>query len=250
MPNPKRSESVRQLLDLAMTAHGGLDRWQRVRKIDLSLTVGGALFIMKGKGKAVGKPFSAEIHTRERKTILTPFANQEGLTGGYTPDGVWMERDGEIFAEAGDQAALRGFFRSLVPWNDLGLLYFSGYAIQLYFTMPFPLADESFGLEEISPRKIHGERCRGLRITYPDHFISHSKQEKLYFNPEGRIVRHDYRAAAASAMAFGAHYSMDYFTADGFLFPARRRAYFNFLGFPTMVVIRMDIDSARVHLDE
>jgi len=242
-----RSNSVNQLLDRALEAHGGLQRWRHVEKVKLAMTVGGLLFLMKGKRHAVGKEFTAETYTKEQKTIITPFANKAGYTGVFTRQQVRIKEHEEIISEAGDQTHLRGWLRSLLPWNDLGLLYFSGYAINHYFTLPFSLADEAIDLEEVPSIKIGEEHCQGLRATYPDGFISHSKKEKFYFTPAGRLIRHDYKAEAVSPFAYGAHFSTDYFTVEDFIFPRKRRAYLNFFGIPATLVMHMDVHSGEIH---
>jgi hypothetical protein len=39
---------MNELLELAVSAHGGLDRWKRVRSIDVSLIISGQLLEVKG----------------------------------------------------------------------------------------------------------------------------------------------------------------------------------------------------------
>jgi hypothetical protein len=154
-----------------------------VEKVKLAMTVGGLLFLMKGKRHAVGKEFTAETYTKEQKTIITPFANKAGYTGFFTRQQVRIKEHEEIISEAGDQTHLRGWLWSLLPWNDLGLLYFSGYAINHYFTLPFSLADEAIDLEEVPSIKI---RRRALSRTSGDvsgWFYFPFKKRKVLFYP-------------------------------------------------------------------
>jgi hypothetical protein len=39
---------MNELLELAVSAHGGLERWKRIRSIDVSLIISGQLLEVKG----------------------------------------------------------------------------------------------------------------------------------------------------------------------------------------------------------
>jgi hypothetical protein len=41
---------MNKLLELAVAAHGGLDRWHSYRSVSLELSVGGVLWQLKGQG--------------------------------------------------------------------------------------------------------------------------------------------------------------------------------------------------------
>src|SRR3546814_15275936 len=43
-----RSAQVTDLLNLALKAHGGLDRWQNVKTLEARASVGGAIWPLKG----------------------------------------------------------------------------------------------------------------------------------------------------------------------------------------------------------
>ena len=45
----KRSADT-ELLDLAVKAHGGLDRWNRVKAIKVAASITGAIWFVKGRG--------------------------------------------------------------------------------------------------------------------------------------------------------------------------------------------------------
>jgi hypothetical protein len=250
MENPAKSEAVNTLLEQALEAHGGMERWEKVNKVTLSMTVGGLVFFIKGRRRYVGKPFSADIYTREQKTVIMPFGNQPGISGIFMPDRVWLENEkGDVVKELKNPACYRAFVKSLFPWDHFGQLYFGGYAINHYFNLPFSLVREGVQLEGISPVTIDGELCQGLRVIYPDNFVSHSRKEKLYFNQKGQIVRHDYKAGVVGPFAYGCHYSMDYFGIDEFIFAGKRRVYFNFSGIPLrpMAILYMNIHEGKVH---
>lgn len=246
----RRTEHVHKLLEQVFEAHGGLERWQKVNTLSVSMTVGGLVFRIKGRQHGIGKPFRAEVFTKEQKTHITPFSNKAGTTGIFTPKHLWIKNDqGEVLSEMRDPASkYHGVLKSLLLWDDLGQLYFGGYAISNYYNLPFTLANEDITLEEIPPKKVEGELCQGLRARYPDGFASHSKIEKFYFNPRGWLVRHDYKAKVVGPYAYASHFSMDYFSVEGFILARRRRVYSNFFGIPLkpMSILYMDIHGGEI----
>jgi hypothetical protein len=57
------------LLDLSIAAHGGLERWNTFSTITLELSVGGALWGLKGQtGLFAEATYEADIH-RQRATL-------------------------------------------------------------------------------------------------------------------------------------------------------------------------------------
>ena len=62
-------DRISDLLDLAVTAHGDLERWNTLRTIKLELSVGGALWDLKGQtGLFANATYEADIH-KERATL-------------------------------------------------------------------------------------------------------------------------------------------------------------------------------------
>ena len=73
---------MNELLGLAVSAHGGLERWSRIRSIDVSLIISGQLLEVKG--------FPEHQHTKvtidadRPRTVMEPYG-EEGARGIYTP---------------------------------------------------------------------------------------------------------------------------------------------------------------------
>jgi hypothetical protein len=77
------------LLETAVDAHGGLERWQRVRAVDLSISITGAIW------SAVGRPdvlrdVTMHIST-DAESVVTAFRGQNRRTT-FTPERVTVER--------------------------------------------------------------------------------------------------------------------------------------------------------------
>jgi hypothetical protein len=92
---------MNEVLELAVSAHGGLDRWKRIRSIDVSLIISGQLLEVRG--------FPEHQHTKvtidadRPRTVMKPYG-EEGARGIYTPDRVGIEArdDGREIVELRD----------------------------------------------------------------------------------------------------------------------------------------------------
>lgn len=207
------------LLDLAIKAHGGLERWQKVAAVQVSFAHSGRLLEIKG-------------YPGHRFTTLTIDARQQraeivGMDATddrwiYTPQRVWIERpDGKVLEERKNpRAAFAGHERT-TPWDRLHLTFFMGYAHWSYTVVPYLFTQPGFFHREIEPHIENGETWRVLEVEYPDSIEAHCKTQKFYFDQEGMLKRNDYSVDLTTGHA--AHYSFDPQRIDGLVFPMLRR---------------------------
>ncbi len=87
--------------------------------------------------------------------------------------------------------------------------------------LPFLLAHPGVTVTE-SDRQATGTR---LQVSYPDTIPTHSATQELYFDPSGRLVRHDYTAEVVGSWAKAAHLCRDYRQFGGLWVPTTRRVY-------------------------
>src|ERR1700682_6542544 len=167
---------MNDLLNLAIKAHGGLERWRQVRSLQARVTLNGTLWRIKGRPNGLpGVLLRAD--TRQPALTITPFPSP-GSVGHYAPDRVWIA--GENNKLVSELNKPRDSFTGAVlttKWNELQELYFAGYAFWNYFTTPFLLAQPGVEVEEIEPHKEDGETWRPLSVIFPPtpltrHFIS------------------------------------------------------------------------------
>ncbi len=239
-------KEAQAVLERAWEAHGGLHRWREVRRVDVRLSCGGPAFWAKGKGLSVGRPQKAQVWTNETRTRISPFANVDGTTGEYTPQRLVIEDgEGKAILTHDDPEVFRTMGRRLLPWTQSAMLYFIGYALHNYLTLPFSLASPGTKIESVDPV---GE-WPGIQVTYPEGLVTHCPVERFWFGADGRIARHDYNAEPVGPVATAAHYSSDYFEADGFSFAHTRRIKLRIASTPLhfVQVIWADIHEARVH---
>ena len=207
-----------ELLDLALAAHGGLDRWHKLTQLRVDCSVGGTTWPSDG----VLAQTVATLDTRSQDVTYNPFG-QPGHRSRYTPDRVEItEIDGTVLAASDDPRRLFEGNKAS-PWGGLHKAYFAGYALWNYLGLPFLLAGHGFRVEEIEPWQEHGETWRRLRAEFPSHIVTHNALQTFYFGADDHLLRrHDYDAEVLGGHPT-AHYSTNYKGFDGFTFPTRRR---------------------------
>ncbi|PRY41758.1 hypothetical protein [Umezawaea tangerina] len=209
------------LVDEVVAAHGGMARWREVTAIRADLSGSGALWDLKGQSGL----FSAvrfTVDPREQRTSVAPFA-REGWRGVCTPSRVWVEdADGRVIEERADPRAAFAGHVLATPWDRLHALYFGGYAMWTYLTLPFLLLEPGFAVEELPPTKEVGERRRRLRVTFPPSVATHCAVQVLHVDDAGLVRRHDYTAEVVGGGP-AAHYLSGHQEFDGLVFPTDRR---------------------------
>jgi hypothetical protein len=207
------------LLDEALDACGGMERWSGLTRFTLHLSIDGDLFARKGR---IGdfKDLVAEGSTRSQAVHFTGFTAAD-RRGSYQPDRVVVESlDGTVFGarekprahfltHAGDQA-----------WDDLQFLYFCGVSIWNFVTTPFLLARPGVAVEELPPERDDGHIWRRLRATFPPDIVTHAPEQIFYFDETGLQRRADHQIAGYKA----AHYSWAHHKFRPIVIPTLRRS--------------------------
>ena len=210
-----------ELLDLAIAAHGGMERWRSLNTIAVRISVGGGLLAAKWKLHA--RRGEGRTECSKPRSVFSPYSGP-GRRGVFEPNKVWIEtEDGNLLQERKDpRAAFRGLRRTIY-WDYLDLLYFAGYALWNYLCAPFFLAMPDFELREIEPWDEKGERWRRLQVHFPPRIPTHSREQVFYFDDRGLLRRLDYTAEVVGSWAKAAHYCFDHKTFSGLVVPTRRR---------------------------
>jgi hypothetical protein len=205
------------LLGDALQASGGLDRWRRMRRFTLHVSIGGVLWARKS-GATELKDLVAEGSTRQQSLEIT------GFTAGdrralYRPDRVALEgTDGQLLRERrAAPAAFRRYMKS-PDWDELQLAYYCGFLLWNYATAPFILADRDVVTDELESSDVHGERWRRLKAKFPPRVVTHSAEQIFYFDHEGLLRRLEYPAIHDKQTRIAAAYS-EHQRFCGFLVP-------------------------------
>jgi hypothetical protein len=212
-----------ELLQRVLRAHGGLDRWNRFDTVRATIVTGGQLFGMKDTPQGPS-PRRMTVATKREWASVTPYGANDQRTD-FTANRIAIERmNGTVVKERLHPSEHAEGKAVDAPWDDLDRAYFNGYALWTYLTTPFHFDLPGFAVEEIRAWHEKGEAWGGLRVTYPPNIASHSRQQDFYFGSDFLLRRHDYHVEASGGFA-AAQYVSDNVTAQGIVFPTKRRAY-------------------------
>ena len=211
-----------ELLNQAVKAHGGLDRWNKVKAIKVAASITGAIWYVKGKPDFLKNVILTVQTGNERVTVDFPGQNKRAI---FEPHRIVIETTEGILIEARDnpEESFAGQQRE-TPWGDIHVIYFVGEALWTYLNTPFLCTHEGFTMEEIASIQVEGETWRRLKVTFPDNVKSHTKEQISCFGPDGLLRRHDYTVDILGG-ATGLNYALDYRNVDGIIVPTKRRVY-------------------------
>lgn len=211
------------LLDIAIQAAGGLDRFNRFQSVSARLHHTGMLWPLKQReGVLTDATVTVDLHSQ--RVSHGPFLPSSDHSV-YTPERVEIRSESNGLVEALDhpRASFDGFEME-TPWSNPQLAYFAGYTMWTYLTSPFVLARPGVVAEEIEPWIVDGLRWRRLRVTFPADIATHSAVQTFYFDADGLLRRHDYEVDIQGRNA-AARYLSDYVDAQGIAMPTRLRIY-------------------------
>jgi hypothetical protein len=220
-----QSTATSELLEVALSGHGGLDRWRATRSITATMNITGALFALKGRPEALGGTVRATADTSAPRLTFTPFPG--GEQGAFEGDRVTLTRaDAEAEARNDPRAAFADHELN-TAWDDLDLLYFTGYAIWNYLATPFMFTLPGFELEEIEPWHEDAETWRRLRVAFPADLPTHCPEQVFYFDDAGLLRRFDYHPEVVNPQGPipAAHYCYRHEDFSGLVVPTRRRVF-------------------------
>jgi hypothetical protein len=233
---------MNDLLKLAVKAHGGLDRWKRVKAIEAVASITGAIWEIKGKADFLEDVVLTAQTRSERLMVDFPGQDKRAI---FEPKRVVIETADGTLIEARDdpEKSFEGQQRE-TPWDEIQAAYFAGEALWTYLNTPFVYTRQGFVTEEIAPIHVQGETWRRLKVIFPDHVKSHTREQISSFGPDGLLRRHDYTVDILGG-ATGLNYASEYRDVDGIMIPTRRRVYayegdYQIVKEPLLVAIDLD----------
>jgi hypothetical protein len=156
---------MNDLLELAVKAHGGLDRWQQLTEITAHVSISGTLWGRKGHPDALVDTH-VKLDPHRQRITYDPFLH-EGRRSVFLPDHTVIEtQDGRLAAERHNPKASFAGHTSATPWDELHVAYFSGYAMWNYLTLPFLLTGPDFQSHELAANYSDKHRTFG-GIVFP-----------------------------------------------------------------------------------
>jgi len=233
---------VNDLLERAVAAHGGLNRWSQITAIAVHASITGALWHVKGKVDAL-KDVCIEANTK-RQLLAMDFVGQDKRSV-FEPHRVTVQRDDGTLVDTREEPETSFDGHQLeTPWDDLHLAYFTGEALWTYLNVPFLYTSPGFTSEEIAPIEVNGETWRRLKATFPGHIKTHTREQISCFGPDGLLRRHDFTIDVIGG-ATGMLFAADYRDVDGIIIPTTRRGYAwqgDYQLVPEPLLVAIDID--------
>jgi len=213
---------MNELLEFALKAHGGLDRWNKVQSIKIAASITGAIWYLKSKPDCLKNI----VMTADAKTerVVTEFPGQDKRSI-FQPNRIVIESlDGTLIDSRDEPEKSFEGQRRETPWDDIHVAFFSCEALWTYLTTPFLYTYEGFQTEEIASIQVENETWRRLKVTFPDYVKSHTREQISCFGPDGLLRRHDYTVDILGG-ASGLNYASGYRDVDGIIVPTKRRIY-------------------------
>lgn len=230
-----------ELLQIAVNAHGGMDRWNKVKAIKVAASITGAIWYVKGKPDVL-KNVVLTAETRTERVIVD-FPGQD-RRATFEPERIVIETANGTLIEARDnpEKSFAGQVRE-TPWDDVQVIYFVGEALWTYLNTPFLYTYDGFKTEEVAPIQVDGETWRRLKVVFPESVKSHTREQISCFGPDGLLRRHDYTVDILGG-ATGLNYALDHRNVEGIVIPTRRRVYayegdYQLVKEPLLVAIEM-----------
>ncbi|WP_412062320.1 hypothetical protein [Rubrivirga sp. IMCC45206] len=203
------------LLDTAIAAHGGAERWRTVDTLHFRLRVWRPIVLLRGRSPRT-RVLTASLAAHRVHARLDPFPGP-GRVGVLDGDEVWIEdADGTVLQRRPRTPAGQ---RQGRLWDALDELNFLAYAFWNYGTTPFLLSHPDIRTRETGPV---GD-LRRLVATFPPSIPTHCREQTFYVGPDGLLRRLDYTADVFGPIARAAHFCHTPRAFDGIVVPTHRR---------------------------
>jgi hypothetical protein len=206
-------------LEKAIGRHGGQQLWKELQSIEIQVhSLGGPLPRMKGIGRSFPTPHRVKVFPKLRRVRFENY-DVSGRTGVFDRGAI-----GIVDENSGNENLIRNYrttfssFRKHLQWGPLDAIYFFGYALTTYLSIPFILKELPHQIREWKNGFV-------IEAEFPPKFDTHCKIQKFYFDEEGLLIRHDYTAEIVGSWAKGAHFTTAYHQVDGLMIAQSRNVF-------------------------
>ncbi len=209
------------VIDDAVDAHGGRERWLAVTSLSAPVSMGGSLW--SGKGHDGVFADAAVIIDPHRQHVEFSGFGPRRLRTWFEPGlvSVRTENGNEIDRRADPRAS---FPRdAAAAWDNIQVAYFASYAIWNYLTLPYLLTTPGIQTAEIEPWPGADSSWRRTSADFAEATIdTHNRLQYYSFDSNNLLVQHDYDADVLGG-APASNQAAAYSEFSGLLFPTRRR---------------------------
>ena len=211
------------LLDMILEANGAA-RFASVSRITARVEYGGSFWGIKGHPSFVGTAI-VEASAREQWIRQTDVASGRQITFDKSRNRVAVvARNGDVIDELHNPRRTFDGYTQRSAWSIGQTAYFRSYATWLYLVEPFVFAFPGTTSGEIAPHVEHGERWRGLSVTFPVTLDTHNQTQLYYFDDSCHLRRTDLQPEV-NDFSSTTHYIHDQVEIDGITLPTRRRVH-------------------------
>src|SRR5215831_12661715 len=139
--------AVTGLLQQALDAHGGLERWRAARQVRVRLRSGGRMFDVRLQGRTISGATRAGAEVRfstDAPRVVFDGFPRPGHRGYFEPGSVRLQSGaGGRSRHRADARQAFSTVRHKLSWDTLDALYFVGYALWNYGLRPVELCVHS-----------------------------------------------------------------------------------------------------------
>ena len=198
----------------ALDAFGREARWRAASAVEATFSAGGLAFRLKWR------PEFRRLHIRadvwEPRVSLRPL-DRRGNVGVLEGHAVRIESEsGERVASRADPRSEFPYGRRLLWWDALDQLYFAGYAMWNYLTLPTLFLRDDIEWTEVAEHT--------LEARFPSHLPTHCDVQRFHFDPATGLLReHDYTAEVFGGWARAAHVVLEHGSREALPFASKRR---------------------------
>lgn len=237
-----------ELLTAVLDAHGGLDRWNEVDRLEVDASLGGPFWAAKG-WPDVYRDQRIDLDTRRFDITFSPYPGQgrrSRLQAGPELLAI-TDHDGRVIESRRDPRASFPDPATRPVWDAIQTAYFTSCACWNYFTEPFLFARPDVAVREIEPWSEQGQTWRRLAVTFPADLPNHNREQTFSFDDRFLLRRMDYHPDVTGSPI--AHYTDAHQEFGGLVFPTRRRVHVraaNGVADRTVTPITIDVRAVRV----
>ena len=175
--------------------HGHQKLWSADTPLKLTIeSVSGVIPTLKNVKSTFIAQVDLELSPLDEKVIFSNLL-ETGDKAIYNKGSVkYINDSNEVVEESQNHRKTFSFFNKIRRWNLLDTIYFFGYSLTTYYSVPSILLDLKF-IEELAWES-NVQNYRGFRVEFPKGFDTHCKIQTFYFHSQkyllyrhGRYVR-------------------------------------------------------------
>jgi hypothetical protein len=179
------------LLETAVTAHGGLDRWNQVKSITVDASITGAFWYVKNQGDAL-KDIRFEVDTTRQRLDYRLRRSRQTVGLRARPSRDAAPQTAELIDARDEPEKSFDGHRVRDPVGRLHLAYFVGEALWTYLNTPF-----LYTWPGVRHRRDRPHRGRRRNVAAAEGDVPRSHQEP---HPRADLVLRPGRAAAPARL--------------------------------------------------